>query len=417
MASDHPDDLALEAFAQGRSTPADSVRLGLHLAGCGHCQGRLASLGREDADPATPGTPSRYAAAIRRGMASARHAARSLEGEERAGASLVERLLRLTPAERARALRSSPRLRSYGFARHLLSRARSAWVDRPYAAEGLSRLAAQVADHLPSRKYGRRPLHDLRAEAWASVGNALRIQSSLARVPEAFARARNHLRQGTLDPRERADLTILQSTYLRDQGRLAAAADALDEAIALTRRGGPPGELARFMISKSILRQKQGHTDDALGILIESIALADLSEDRRLPVIARHNLAYLLGELGELPRALAVLEDVGTAVERRGGQTDRARLRWTTGRILHKLGKLPEARSELETARAAFQTAHIPADVGLLDLDLAELHLDLGNHRKARNLAAEALPIFAMRGIESHTLTALELLKQADGLR
>jgi len=416
VAADHPDLLALEAFAQGRSTPADTVRIGLHVAGCDHCRARVANLDGKPPDPERPAKRSEYAAAFRRGMATARKTARGLEAEERSAAKLFEHLLLLPPAEQSRALRANPRVRTYGFARHLLTRARSAWIDQPYLSEDLARLAAQVADHLPSRDYGRRPLHDLRAEAWAYIGNALRIQSNLTGVPEAFARARDHLRQGTLDQRERAEVTVLQSTYFRDQGRLAAAGDTLEEAIALMRRSGPPEELARFLISQAILRHQLGHTGDAMRTLIESIALADLSEDRRLPLIARHNLAYLLSELGEPARALPVLQDVGIMVERRGGQNDRARLRWTAGRILHKLGRLPEARAELERARASFQAARIPADVGLLGLDLAELNLDMGNTRNARDLAAEAFPIFAIRGIEHLTLTALELFQKAGGI-
>jgi len=416
VAADHPDLLTLEAFAQGRSTPADTVRLGLHVAGCSDCQSRITSLQPAPAEVAGGTATSEYGAALRRGMATARQTVHHLEAEERSAALLFERLLRLPPKEQSRALRTDPRIRTYGFARHLLVRARKAWIDEPYLSEDLARLAVQVTEHLPSREYGRRPLHDLRAEAWAYIGNALRIQSDLTHVPEAFARARDHLRQGTLDPRERAEVTVLQSTYFRDQGRLGEAGDTLDEAIALMRRSGPPEELARFLISQAILRHQLGRTGDAMRILIESIALADLSEDRRLPLIARHNLAFLLSELGEPARALPVLQDVGIMVERRGGQSDRARLRWTAGRILHKLGRLPEARAELESARASFQAARIPADVGLLGLDLAKLNLDMGNTRNARDLAAEAFPIFAIRGIEHLTLAALELLQKAGGI-
>lgn len=416
MASNHPDIPSLEAFAQGLATTADTVRVGLHVAGCNACRTRVASLDEEPAAADRGDEQPDYAAAFNRGLAAARRAAGHLEAEESSAARLFGRLLELPREAQSRALRNNPRIRTYGFARHLLLRARSAWVDRPYLAEDLARLAVQVADHLPSREYGRRTLHDLRAEAWAFVGNALRIQSDLVQAPEAFARAHDHLRQGTLDPRERAEVTILQSTYFRDQGRLTEAGGTLDEAIALIRRSGPPNELARFLISQAILREHQGHPDDAMAILIESIALADISDDHRLPLIARQNLGYLLSELDELPQALSVLESLDAVVEHRGGQSDRARLRWTTGRVLHKLGRLPEARAELDEARASFRAARIPVDVGILNLDLAELSLDMGNPREARDLATEAFPIFAIRGIEHLTRAALELFEQADGL-
>ncbi|MGD2114331.1 MAG: hypothetical protein PVG07_04720 [Acidobacteriota bacterium] len=409
----HPGPEELRSFALGRSLPEDTARVGLHLARCSGCRRRLAESG---IGATGAGRPGPFDQAFRRASETARRAAIGLEESRRASDGSLAHLRNLTPEERSRAIRSTPRLRSFAFARHLLDTCRATWSDDPYAAEELAAMAVLVGDHLPHREYGRRPLGDLRAEAWALVANCRRIRSDLRSVPTAFERAEELLGRGTGDPREEAELRALQVSFLRDLGHPGRALETIDHTIDLSRRVGSEKDRLRYLVSKAIVLHDLGRTGDAVHLLLEHRGLAGRSHDPKLALLMQLNLALFFNELGDSGRAVRLLRRAGTPIGRHGAHTERTRLRWIMGLILRNLGRFSEAEAALQDARSAFHTARIPADTALVDLDLAHLHLETGDRREALRLAAAAFPVFAVRGMEPPTRTALELFRKAGGL-
>lgn len=61
----------------------------------------------------------------------------------------------------------------------------------------MGNLALLVSDHLSPSLYGLERIEDLRARAWAYIGNSLRVRVNLAGAEKAFEKAFAHLRRGT----------------------------------------------------------------------------------------------------------------------------------------------------------------------------------------------------------------------------
>src|SRR6185295_19036756 len=90
--------------------------------------------------------------------------------------------------------------------------------------------AAGVAKHARPEKY---PwpgfLSDLRARAFAELGNAYRINDRLSDADAAFERARDYLEEGTGDLFLRAPVLDLEASLRRAQRRLEDAIALLDQ--------------------------------------------------------------------------------------------------------------------------------------------------------------------------------------------
>lgn len=423
MSGEHPTPAELTRFAAGALAGGRLTSLLAHLAACSRCNGDLGRALLRPGDPAAQNpapaaeaapSPRRYEAVVRRAAARARAERRRADTENAGARRLLPHLLAAPAERRAAIVHRDPRLKTYSFARGLLQWSLHRGIDDPGTGEQLGELALAVVGHLSTRRYPAAVLTDLQAEAWALIGNARRIRSDFPGAAEALRRAEAMRREGTGDLMEEALLASLRATYLRGTGRPADALDLADHALALYRRLGDRHLEGRTLIGKALALRDQEALDAALRALARAARLIDRSREPRLAATLFQNRVVFTGlaESGAgIERALRELERAPGR-----GRLDRLRVTWSKALLLWRLERFDAVECALLAARRGFARAGIPVDVALLDLDLAQLYIDTARDADARASSAAALAALASRGLERHTLRAVELFRTAGGV-
>ncbi len=145
-----------------------------------------------------------------------------------------------------------------------------------------------------------------------------------------------------------------------------------DQARLLTNRGLLAAQLRRLAEAESDLRR---------GAEVASAAHAEVIE-----FMARHNLGWVHYLRGDLPRALAVMDEADAmpaTVNRAVSRLDRAR-------VLLEAGLLDEARVLLAEARTLAEADGVAALIGEIELDLSRTLLVLGDAPGAAEQARTA---------------------------
>ncbi len=322
----------------------------------------------------------------------------------------LELLLALSPGEQLLVIRGGGASISRALAQHLLDLCRECWVASPAEAEGFAYLALEVIDQLD----GAQPaVSDLRAQRWAYLGNARRIQSDFRSAEDAFTLARSFLDVGSSDLLLRAEIFDLEASLRQDQRRLDEARRLLNRAANLYRRTGDDHRLGRVMMKQAMLTNDAGHPDLAIGLLRQASDLIDTEREPRLRNTVIQQLVYLLREAGRQPEAIALLPQARAAVAQFGTRSDALRLSWTEALLAADLGNWAEAEHAFREVRSGFIEEGIGYDAALVSLDLAHLYLSRGRTAETRRLAAEMLPIFQSRDIHREALAALMVFYRA----
>ncbi|HYO16819.1 MAG TPA: hypothetical protein VE685_26780, partial [Thermoanaerobaculia bacterium] len=94
-------------------------------------------------------------------------------------------------------VRNIPRFHTWGFLELLIQRSWETTIDSPSYSEELGRLAVLVSECLNLDVYKAELVEDLRARAWAYIGNSQRVRSDLQEAERSFATASFHLKRGT----------------------------------------------------------------------------------------------------------------------------------------------------------------------------------------------------------------------------
>jgi tetratricopeptide (TPR) repeat protein len=404
----HLTDLQMEGmFVAQSEEDRDALR---HIAGCAQCRERFEEIGRRMEATAGSRAPGETAAALGpRNLALAVLLARQWR---EAPARLVE-LLQTRPADRELMIRREPRFHTWSLLDLLTERSRETAAENPEGAEELGRLALVVADQLDAVLYGAGPLEDLRARAWALVGNARRVRSDLKGADEAFRVAREHLARGSGDLLERATIDDLEASLRRGQGRSEEATSLLHQAIDVFRSLGELHRAGRSLVNLSVVHCYRGELDSAVSLIREALTLLDGEREPRVFLNTRHNLAFYLAGAGRFEEAMEAYHEAVPLYRDFPDPWVQNRRRWVRGRILRGLGRRGTAEKLLLQARDGFVAEGIPYDTALVSLELATLYAEQGRTADLKRLAEEMVPIFASLQIHREALAALAMLKQA----
>jgi hypothetical protein len=180
---------------------------------------------------------------------------------ERAGApELLAELLAGPPAGQPCRIAVDPRFQTWGLAELLLARGQAllaAAHDTAQAMEAgrLARLTLAVAGRL-GEHHAAPLVQDLRARAWASVGEAGLASGDLAGAQEALRAAAACLGHGTGDLLVDARLLEFEAAVRAAQGRPGDASALLKQAAVRYRRLNEPGLLARVLARREELQGK-----------------------------------------------------------------------------------------------------------------------------------------------------------------
>ncbi len=279
-------------------------------------------------------------------------------------------------------------------------------------AVDMARLAALAADRLTG-PFAAAELADLRARAWAELGNLQRAADDLDSAQESLDVALAHLAAGSGDDLLLARVLDLHGSLFRDQRRFAEAVRAIDRAAHLYLENGEHQKAARALVAKGLTLIYAEQPEQALAALATAFAWLDVTGNHRLVLAAVHNCLLALVAAGQFERAGRLLPACRPLHAAVGSPLDHVRLLLLEGKTAAGLGRTADAERLFSASRAGFAAAGQAYDAALAALDLATLLLAEGRPAEVICLVDEMLTSFHERGILREACASLLLLRQA----
>ena len=247
---------------------------------------------------------------------------------------------------------------------------------------------------------------DLRALAWAQLGNAERTAGELRAAERAFHAAWDLLERGTRDPIARARVLSLHASLRGDQSRFDEAIGLASRAARLYQRAGDLHGYGRTLIKLATFHAYRDELDTACARLDEAVPHLDPEREPRTLFAVRFNRAAYLERAGRLDESAAEL-----AMADRLGRTtlDRIRLGWLAGKLALRRGDAAASERELLAAREAYLAQGLAYETAQVSLDLAVLYAEQGRTADQHRLAREIIPLFAARDVHPEARAALTL--------
>jgi tetratricopeptide (TPR) repeat protein len=413
----HPNEFTLEEFLLSLSSQHLDV-VG-HLVGCATCRRRFQGLVRQRSLSKTadilpwPRQPAEYGPALSESSQVLFNRERAMVKERAEAPGLFVELARYPAEQRELLMQNSSRFHTWGLFELLVERSLEVGINHPVKGEELGLLALRLSEHLDAGYYGETLIEDLRARAWAYIGNSCRLRSDLQKANEIFATAYGHLRRGTQDPLERAILLDLEASLRRDQRRFEQAFKLLRRAVALFLQSDQGHRAGRSLVKISTVHHYAGDPEGGIPILFQAIELIDPEQEPRLLLCARHNLIDDLAEAGRFLEAQKLYRETRSFYRSFPDAWSQNRRKWVKGKISRGMGQIELAESLFLAARDGFIQEGIPFDTALVSLELAILYAEQGRMADLKRLAGEMVPIFSSLHIHREALAALAYLKQA----
>lgn len=326
---------------------------------------------------------------------------------------LFEELTRRPLEQQRLMVCNDSRFRSWSLCELILERSWHACVQDPHRALQLAEVAVSMAYELDVETCSAPLAYDIKARAWAMLGNARRIRSDLHGAEKAFDLAESLIQKGSGDPLEKGRIFELKASLYRDNHRLKDATHCLQRASLLYRKLEDRHLEGRVLIGQGLLAGKQDHTEEAVRLLRKGLAWIEPEQEPRLMLVATHNLCFYLSEKGQQQEALNLLEETRDLHRQFANELDLVRLRWLEGRISIAAGRIDDAESALVDVRRAFIDHEIGYDAAWVSLDLASIYARQGRVTAMRQLAEETLPIFQSLELHREAMAALIVFQKA----
>jgi tetratricopeptide (TPR) repeat protein len=331
--------------------------------------------------------------------------------ESREAPGLWARLAAQPYAEQVRRVEEDEGLHAWGLCQLLLTKSREAVFDHPALAVDLANLAVKVTAHL-GEAYDPAWVLDLKARAFAYLGNALRVLGELRSAEEAFQKAEKCLAQsGTGNARIEAEVLDLQSSLRRAQRRLEESLELVDRALLLHRESNDSHRIGKALLKKAKVLEEMGDLDEAINLLRHSEI--DPAIEPRLFAYSCCNLGVCLTLAGRYEEAELLLPEIRELLRDAAQPVDLVRLRWIEGNIHLGLGRIGPAEASFREVQREFLARQMGYDAALVSLDLAALYAQEDCHEDLKRLAAELMPIFEARDIPREALGTLLLFQRA----
>lgn len=332
----------LEGFMRGQLAPAENLRVLLHLTpGCSPCQEITSALWWAGSGRARRrnGDMMDYGPSVDRVFDRVRRIHSGLEAERVAARRLLAGLVGLPVIEWG--VRLCEETRTWGLCELLLEASRAERSDEPREAEGLARLAVEIAAEIPAGAHPAGLVEDLTARAWIAVAEARRSGLDLPGAEEALRTAEAHLSRGVGERLEKARLCEARAALCSAQERFREADRLLHRALAVYRRTGQADLLGRAFVQQGYVRTCAGLLPEAAVSLRQGLALANAANaantarDPGTALAALYSLGCLLHAGGHPREARALL---GRIDPRWGDGAARGRLRRLQDEITASLG-------------------------------------------------------------------------------
>lgn len=326
--------------------------------------------------------------------------------------SLWARISGLPLEEQERRLEEDVELQSWGLCQLVLRKSMEAGFEDPSTAVNLANLAVKISARLGD-VYHTEWVKDIRARALAYLGNARRVVGELRSADDSFRLAEECLEEGTGDPRLQAEILDLKSSLRRAQRRLGDALRLSETSLALYKAASDVRGIAVSLLKKANLLTEMGNVDRAINLLQKNMSRIKAAEDRRLFAYARFNLLGCLTLARRYEEAAKLFPSVRPLLAELGEPVNELRLRWTEGNVALGLGRIEEADSIFCEVQAAFFGQGMAYDAALVSLDLSLVYLRQGNLADLKKLAGALVLLFESRDVHREALGALYLFQKA----
>jgi tetratricopeptide (TPR) repeat protein len=350
----HPSKILLREILEERLCPSQKVRD--HLGECAFCRKRIRNL-----LAAPRRSPSDYEYALGSHIEFIALWQRRLTLERAQAPRLLSVLLEQPEARRELLVRNHPRFQTWGLLELILEQSHEQIFSNPAGSEEMGNLALLVSDHLRPSLYGLERIEDLRARAWADIGNSLRVRVSLAEAEKAFEKAFAHLGRGTGEVLERASILRLKGALRKDQHRFADSLHLLQRTVQLFREAGDEHQVGSSLVSMSTIHHLQGEPDRAILLVTDALPRLDVRREPRMVACAHINLIGDLVVAGRFMEAQGVLARNRALIQQRAEPWLQSSLHYAQSAIYLKIGLHREARTHLQLAYESFLAANRPA--------------------------------------------------------
>ncbi len=330
----------------------------------------------------------------------------------RAAPALFEELSRLPFEEQGNRIREDDRFWNIGLSEFLCLESERVAASDALQATDLAELAVLVASLLEEGLFEGSWLDQVRAYAFAHLGNARRVLGELRSAKDAFRESRELWEAGTDVAGDsfgyEARYLALNASLRREERCFEEALALLDQALAAD--GGPFLRNA-ILVAKAKTLEEMGDPLRAISCLRE--AAEGIDPQPRLLLCIKHNLLLLLTAEGRYSEAEELLPAVRNLSETLGNRLDLLRLRWAEARIARGREDAVTAAAMFEEVRVGFLAQEIGFDAALVSLELAVLRLKAGQVEEVKRIAREIMPIFQSQDVHREALAALAIFRHA----
>jgi len=294
--------------------------------------------------------------------------------------------------------------------RALLETSRALRHEDPQAMLRFARLARYTADRLRMRDFGRVPVADLRALAWAELASAYRVCNELHQADRAMNRAAYWCRRGSRSDLLLAWVADLLASLLAYQRRFPQGRELLASVYRIHAEAGNWHLAGRALIKQGNLAAWDESAAEAVLLFRRGLDLLEPDRDPQLEIQTLWNMLNALVRLEHFRSARRLLWRSRTVL---AGTVEPHRLRWLEGRILAGLADFSRAEAAFQQARTGFAEQEQVYPAALVGLDLATLWARQGRIREVFDLAEEMIVTFRALRIAREAVATLLVLKRA----
>jgi tetratricopeptide (TPR) repeat protein len=294
----------------------------------------------------------------------------------------------------------------------LLSASRELRHQDPEVMVFLASLAVGVAERLDAQT-APSAAADLRARAWAELGNARRVANDLAGAEAALERSLAAADQGSGEPLLLARLFDLTASLYTDQRRFDQALALLDHVFEIYWAHGERHLAGRALISKGVSVGFGNQPEEALRLISSGLDLLDLRRDPALVLAAVHGLIDFTVKLERFAEGERLLRSSRRLYYEYADELNFLKLRWVEGKISAGLGNLGRAEAAFQEVRDGFRAHEMPYHLAVASLDLAGVWLAEGRTAEIREVVEEMVRTFQAFGIHREAIAAVLMLQEA----
>ena len=256
-------------------------------------------------------------------------------------------------------------------------------------------------------------LLNLKARAWAWLGQARRLALDFPGAEKAFQTAEAYLPHEQQERLVRAEILQYRAGLRWYQRRFSEAIDLQERAVSLFRLVGESHPLAEALILRSLIQRYAGQSEAGVIGLHEASQLIDERSHPFLTLSAFYNLAMAYARAEQYDQAAELIPKTTQLCDRLNSRRTRMHLLALEGLVAAGQHRPEEAESKLLEAREGFLESGEVGFAATVSLELALLYSNQPQQlSKVMSMTLEAISIFESLNIHQEAFVALGLLRE-----